>query len=611
MRGVLAIARRDLVAMYLTPAGWVILAAWGVIAGIVFTLVTLREGEPATLRAVVMIAGWSLAVLAPAISMRSFAEERRLGTLETLQSSPLSPTALVMGKWLACLGVLVTLAIPVIVLAGVAEFYGRPDPGELASGMIGLLLAGAAMTAVGVCISTRTSNQVVAYLLTFFAWFALVLVAKGLPAIAPQVLPVDADISWIDRLAGLDPLQRLDEFAIGLFSTANVVWFLTCAGLFLALAVVSLSGPMRARALSQSSRFSQASSTTLFIAAIVIGASGIAFIFDAPALRMDVDVTKTRAYSLGQGTQRLLKDLDGEWSVRLLVADDTSDPVMVRLVDEVLERMSKSSPSLSAERIDPTDPAAVARYEALLEGLLRREQVTIERWEAAIARGFEAFTAVRDLGRRMASETGPTIEQLPPDDAVRTVIARVAQTLGTVAEQGGAFESYLQDAMQSSPSQPIPDWPLVRTSLVANNDVYGGELEQLADLLRRWELEASISEPARQWAANLVGPVESVASGLRASSDELEGLEPLEISRLGVAIAKGDAAIVEGPQGVMVIPAWQLFPSTAVTRESGSVIGFDRRFRGEETLAAAIRSLRAESMPRVVFVHPEEGSMLR
>ena len=81
MKGILAIARRDLAATYQTPTGWVVLSVWGLISALVFALVSFREGEPATLRAVIVIAGWSLAVLAPAISMRSFAEEARLGTL--------------------------------------------------------------------------------------------------------------------------------------------------------------------------------------------------------------------------------------------------------------------------------------------------------------------------------------------------------------------------------------------------------------------------------------------------------------------------------------------------------------------------------------------------
>ena len=90
MKGVLAIARRDLASNFLVPTGWIILAGWGLVASIIFVFASLREGEPATLRAVISMAGWAIAVVAPAISMRSFAEEARLGTLEVLLTSPLS-----------------------------------------------------------------------------------------------------------------------------------------------------------------------------------------------------------------------------------------------------------------------------------------------------------------------------------------------------------------------------------------------------------------------------------------------------------------------------------------------------------------------------------------
>ena len=168
MRGILAIAQRDLAAMFLTLAGWVILSAWGVIAALIFVLVTFQEGEPATLKAVISVAGWAMAVLAPAVSMRAFAEESRQGTLETLLSAPLSAGSLVIGKFIACVLMLLTMAAPVLLLALVTEGYGRIDPGELGSGLLGLLLLGMAMTSVGVLVSTRTSSQVVAYLVTFF-----------------------------------------------------------------------------------------------------------------------------------------------------------------------------------------------------------------------------------------------------------------------------------------------------------------------------------------------------------------------------------------------------------------------------------------------------------
>ena len=610
MRAVFAIAQRDTAAMFLTLAGWVILAAWGVIAALVFVMATLQEGEPATLRAVIAIAGWVLAVLAPAVSMRAFAEEARLGTLETLLSAPLSSMTLVLGKFVACVFMLLSMSIPVLLIALVAEGYGRIDPGELGSGLLGLLLLGMAMTAVGVFVSTRTSSQVVAYLVTFFGWFAVVVLTKGLPAILPQVLPSNASMEWIERFSRLDPLVRLDEFSLGLFDTGNVVWFLCVCVYFLVVASVSLEVPRRRQPSSRGGRLLSGCSTAGFLLAAGLSAAGVSMIFDAPALRMEADLTKTRAYSLGPATRELLEELQPGWAIRLLVSEESTDPVTLRLVDEVLKRMADATPSLVAERIDPSNPESIVRYEEMLESLLVRESSEIERWEAAIAQGLDAFQSFRDLGSLVSPRAIQTVAMIE-DGPIRSTVERVGQTLGTVAEQGGAFRDYMLEALESTAVRPLPDWVLVKTSLESNNELYTNELEQLADLLRQWSVDTSVPPEAREWAQEMVDPVESTAIALRNSIDQLKALEPLEVSRLGVAIAQGDAAIVEGPNGVVVIPSWQLFPASAVTRDGGAVIGFDRRFRGEEILSATIRALKSGSMPRVVFVHSESRSMLR
>ena len=611
MKPMLAIARRDFAGMFLTPSGWVILSVWGCIASLIFVFSTLREGEPANLRAVVLMAGWMLAVLAPAISMRTFAEEARQNTLETLLSSPLTAGALVVGKFIACCMVLLTLAVPVLVLALVAEFYGRPDPGELASGLLGLLLLGMAMTSLGVLISTRTSSQVVAYLLTFFTWFAVVLIAKGLPAILPQILPANASIEWIDQMRGFDPLVRLDEFALGLFDSGNLMWFLALTSFFLLAAGVSIGASRRRRAFTARGRLGSALATLVFLIGGVAASWGVVSIFESPVLRIEADLTKTRAYSLSSATVELLEDLEPGWSIKLLVSDDTSDPVTVRLVDEVLERMTQATPSLTAERIDPVDPTSVGRYESLLESLLDREQDEITDWNTAIELGLEAFGGLRNLGVSMGPSAVDACRTIPADAPIRNAIERVGQTMGTIAAQGGAFEEYLWEALKSTADRPLPDWALVKASLVSNNELYAGQLEQLADLMRSWMIDESLPEAAIQWSAEFVDSVEKVTIQLRTSVQALQLLKPLQAARLGAAIALGDAAIVDGPKGTLVIPGWQLFPASAVREDGGAVIGFDRRFRGEETFAAAIRSLRLGSMPRVVFVHPEATTMLR
>ena len=610
MRSAIDIARRDLAAMFMTPTGWVVLGAWGLIASLVFSLMTLLEGEPATLRAVIVVAGWSAAILAPAISMRAFAEEGRLGTMELLLSSPISATSLVVGKVAACVGMLVVLGLPVLVLAGVAELYGRVDPGELLSGLLGLLLIGTAMASLGVLVSSRTTSQVVAYLVTFFACFALVLVVKGVPGLLPQVLPASANASWIETIRSVDPLLRLDSFALGLFDTANIVWFVAVVAFFMLTAIVSLLAPRWPRAVGLGGRLGRLVSTGVFLLGGAVIAVSLVVVFSSPSVRIKSDFTKTRAYSLTPATVALLETLDGSWSVHLLVSGDQTDVVTLRHVDEVLERMGAVNDSFSAERIDPSDPTAMLQYEALLERLVAQEQGTIDEWMAAIDQGLDAFEALRSVGGVLARSARDTVGSLESSQSSE-FITRVGETLGTVSEQGGTFREYLEEALQTSLAQPLPDWELVKSSLVANNGLYASEFEQLADVLLQWSTDTSLDEGVQAFATTHLATVEATAVALRKSVDALNRLEQLEVARVGVAVAEGDVAIVSGPNGFLIVPPWQLFPPTAVTRESGSVIGFDRRFRGEEVLASAIRALEKGVMPHIVFVHAEERSMLR
>ncbi len=620
MKGVRAIARRDLLSTFLVPTGWIVLAGWALVAALVFVFATFREGQPATLRAVVSIAGWALVVVAPAISMRSFAEEARLGTLEVLLTSPLGAIELVLGKLLAAIAVLAVLGLPIVALGGVAELYGDPDPGELATGLLGLILSGTALVSIGILVSTRTSSQVVAYLVTFFAWFAIILLAKGLPAVVPELVAGELGdptrlLAWLDRLRSLDPLMRLDDFAIGLLDTGNIAYFLAIIVFFTIASAVSLSAPRRPRPAGRGRRLLGGLATVVGLAGVAVASVAGTSLLEAPALRFEADLTKTRAYSLRPTTIDLLESLEPGWSIRLLVAEDDTDPVTMRLVDEVVSRMDATTPNLVAERIDPVDPRSVGRYESFLEEMVERDRDTIEVWNASIERGLAAFESLRELGRGLAPSAAETVASLGPDDPARAAVERIGLVLGTLADEGGAFTDFVNDAMASNARRPLPDWRLARASVAGNDATYATELEQLADTLRAWSIDPAMSPGVRRWADEIVLPVEEIAADLRLAASDLETLEtrtPLAIATLAASIEAGDLAIVDGPRGSVIIPAWQLFPASTVRGGGdGAVIGFDRRFQGEETLAAAIRSLRIGAMPRVVVVHAEDRTMLR
>ncbi|MCA9285579.1 MAG: ABC transporter permease subunit [Phycisphaerales bacterium] len=232
MSGTLAIARRDLLAAFATPAGWVVMALFALLTALVFMASSFHNGEPANLRAVLLVAGWAMVAMAPAISMRSISDELRQGTYETLATAPVGEAAIVLGKFIACVCFLLAMLAPTIVLIAMLELYGRPDYGELLCGLLGLLLAGAACMALGVLASTLTASQIVAYLVALLALLATIIGLKALATVTPS--------PYADLVFAADPVLRLRDFTIGLLDSAGVVYFVAIVAALLVTATQSL-----------------------------------------------------------------------------------------------------------------------------------------------------------------------------------------------------------------------------------------------------------------------------------------------------------------------------------------------------------------------------------
>jgi ABC-2 type transport system permease protein len=233
MSGVLTLAGRELRALLLSPAGYVIGCLFLLAAGLIFVAGgVFEQGKLASLRPLFLSGSWLLAVLCPAITMRSVSEEMRLGTIETLMTAPISEVQIVLGKFLGALVFLVVLLMPTAMYVVALELYGRPDYGELLCGYAGLVLGGMAYLSSGVLASALSSSQAVACLLAVFFWFSLNIATAALPLRVPQ---------WLATIVlRVSPEQRLSDFAIGLFDSASVVYLLAFAAFFLTAAVVAL-----------------------------------------------------------------------------------------------------------------------------------------------------------------------------------------------------------------------------------------------------------------------------------------------------------------------------------------------------------------------------------
>lgn len=231
----LAIARRELVSLFRVPVGWIIIALFLLLTGVVFVSQTIVPGTPATMARFFSAAAWLFIPLAPAISMRLFSEELRTGTLEMLRTAPVTEPAAVIGKYLASIAFLLCLLIPSLVypvlLSLIATEPGL-DWGAVASGYLGLILVASFYLAVGTFASSCTSSQSLAFLGTLVTLVLMMLLSDPVAAKAPQRVA--------QVLVQLSVPVRMADFAKGLVTLANVVFFLSASVWVLTLASASL-----------------------------------------------------------------------------------------------------------------------------------------------------------------------------------------------------------------------------------------------------------------------------------------------------------------------------------------------------------------------------------
>ncbi len=227
-----AIAGRELASYFRTSIGWIVIGLFLLLSGFWIAFSTLRPGEPATLRTFFGVSQWLLLIVAPAVSMKLIAEERRAGTLESLMTAPVSDWTIVVGKYLGAVGFLLCMLAPTLLYVGLLEMVADPDYGPIAAGYLALLLVGALYLSFGLLASALTESQVVALLATFF-FFVLweVLATEGARLLGP---PFD------QPLFALSILLRIADMSKGVIDTAHVVFFLSGSVFFVTLATMAV-----------------------------------------------------------------------------------------------------------------------------------------------------------------------------------------------------------------------------------------------------------------------------------------------------------------------------------------------------------------------------------
>ena len=283
--------------------------------------------------------------LVAALTMRQWSEEQHSGTLEILLTLPVRLVDLVVGKFIAVMAlVCIALAMTVFLPITVSQL-GNLDWGPVIGGYLAAVLMAASYAAIGLFVSSRTDNQLVALIVTGLLGGGFYLVGSG------AVVDFFGDqIAVILRAFGSG--ARFESIERGVVDLRDLIYYLSLAGIFLSLNVLSLESKKWSEG-EQTLAYRQRITLTTILIVINLVAVNI-WLF--PMRRARVDLTAQREYSLSGATRDLLSNLREPLLIRGYFSGKTHPllaPLVPRITDMLREYEAASNGNLSVEIVDP------------------------------------------------------------------------------------------------------------------------------------------------------------------------------------------------------------------------------------------------------------------
>jgi len=239
MSNVLAIARKELSAYFSSPIAYVVIGFFALMFGFFFYSLLLyfdRQSLQAAgqavnvneqfLRPVFLNATVIFLFVLPLVTMRTYSEEKRSGTIELLLTAPLTDLQIILGKFVGAMGLYAAMLALTLVHVGLLFMFGNPEWRPVVTTYLGLLLMGGCFISIGLLISSLTKNQIVAGMITFGVFLMLWVINWIASFMGPTTQQVLNYLSITDHL---------DDFTKGIIDTKHLVYYVSFItfGLFL------------------------------------------------------------------------------------------------------------------------------------------------------------------------------------------------------------------------------------------------------------------------------------------------------------------------------------------------------------------------------------------
>ena len=234
-----SIVLREIKSFFGSPIGYLVIAIFLLLNGLFLWIFDgeyniLKSGF-ADLSPFFTLSPWILIFLIPAVTMRSFSDERKQGTIELLFTKPLSVWQIVNGKFLGAFLLIVIAIVPTLVYVYVISSLGMPegniDMGSTMGSYFGLLFLVSAYTSIGIFTSTLSENQIVAFILSVFLCFIFYYGFEGIAAYAK---------GFEDGVARIGMDYHFKSMSRGVLDTRDILYFVSVTVVFLSMTVFKL-----------------------------------------------------------------------------------------------------------------------------------------------------------------------------------------------------------------------------------------------------------------------------------------------------------------------------------------------------------------------------------
>ncbi len=319
-----AILKKEINSFFASPIGYLVIAIFLILNGLFLWVFkgdfNIFDFGFSDLSSFFLLAPWVLVFLIPAVTMRSFSDEKKQGTLELLLTKPISHLHIVLGKYFGAFILIIIALIPTLLYVYTVQQLGNPignlDIGSILGSYSGLLFLVAAYTAIGVFCSTLSENQIIAFITAVFLCFLFYIGFEGIAEFTSS--------TFIEQLSMSSHYKSMSR---GVIDSRDIIYFISVAAFFILLTTYGITTEnLKKPAFTKI--------VGILIGLLILNIAAFSFCTRA-------DLTQDKRYTLSETSLNIIKDLDTPIIVDVFLEGDDFPSEFKRLKRETKQLLEE------------------------------------------------------------------------------------------------------------------------------------------------------------------------------------------------------------------------------------------------------------------------------